>query len=155
MKYFKAHGVEDGEWYYFEIDDDNVAYRQVTIIDDHCSVSIAPDFQLSETEVEIFEGDEEISAEAFGEVWTRAIEPYKPAWERAKQCYSLHHSVAGAIAMFYPQGVIVKIEEDVYAIADFNEVRKSAKLEHLYPGYRITGTVKGYDENNFWLVLEQ
>jgi len=61
LKYIKAQGIEEQENYYFEVDAEMIAYRQVTVMNDCYRVSIAPDFLLAEKEIELFEGDEEIS----------------------------------------------------------------------------------------------
>ncbi|OPA73595.1 hypothetical protein BVG16_27685 [Paenibacillus selenitireducens] len=154
MKYIKAYGLEENEFYYFEVDAYMTAYRQVSITDDQYIVSIAPDFQLSDQEVEMFDGDEAISIELFNEVWEKAVAPYKATWVQVKQNYLPTDSVTGTIMMFYPQGVIIRLSHDVYAVADDIEFRRHTRPEHMYPGYRVHGTVKHYDDNNFWLVLE-
>lgn len=84
MKYIQACGLEEHEVYFFEVDGQMAAYRQVSVVNGHCRVSVAPDFHLIETEVELFEGDEEITREAFEEIWQQAVLPYREAWEKAK-----------------------------------------------------------------------
>lgn len=154
IKYIKAYGIEENEFYYFEVDTDMIAYRQVTVTGEKYFVSIAPDFHLTDQEVELFDGDEEISREAFHAVWDKAVAPYKDTWSQVMQSYALQDSVKGTIMMFYPQGVIIKLSEDAYAVADDTELRRHIRPEYMYPGYIVEGIIKQYDENNFWLVLE-
>lgn len=154
MRYLKARGVEDNEFYYFEVDAQMTAYRQVSMREGEYKVSIAPDFHLTDQEVEVFEGDEEISLEAFNEVWEKAVEPYKASWEQAKQNYLLGDLVTGTIEMFYPHGVIIRLTEEVYAVTDDPQLRQQTRPEFMYPGNQVQGTVTHYDDTHFWLVLE-
>lgn len=154
MKYIKANGIDDNELYYFEIDERGAAYRQVSFAEGRCRVSIAPDFQLCETEVEIFDGDEEITPEAFEEVWHTAVEPYKNAWEETKRQYRPGTTVTGTIQMFYPQGVIIRLDGESYAVANDPVLRMHTPPAWMYPGYQVEGTVGGADESNFWIKLE-
>lgn len=154
MKYIKAQCIEEQEYYYFEIDTEMIAYRQVTVMNDRYKVSIAPDFFLAEKEIEPFEGDEEISQEQFNEIWDKAVAPYKVDWDQVKQDYVHGTVVTGSIMMFYPQGVIIQLSDTAYAIADTAELRTHTKPELMYPGYQVQGTVTGYDDNNFWLILD-
>lgn len=153
MKYIKAQGIEELEYYYFEVDTEMIAYRQVTVMNDCYRVSIAPDFFLAEKEIELFEGDEEISQEQFNEIWDKAVSPYRVDWDQVKQDYVYGTVVTGSIMMFYPQGVIIQLSETAYAIADTTELRTHTKPELMYPGNQVRGTVTGYDDNNFWLIL--
>lgn len=155
MRYILAQGVEEGECYYFEVDQDGTAYRQVTVLGDQVLVSIAPHFHVAESAVEWYEGDQEISAESFNEVWTRAVEPYKDAWQRSKAHYAIGVQVQGIIRMFYPQGVIIQLDEECYAVANDASLRKQTNPAHMYPGFVIEGTIGGCDEANFWLVLDR
>ncbi|MBE9914894.1 hypothetical protein G8C92_12695 [Paenibacillus donghaensis] len=155
MKYIQARGIEEDERYYFEIDEKGTAYRQIVVTGENsCQISTAPDFMLSDQEVTMYDGDVEIDAEAFERIWRQATEPNRAPWKITKQQYAPGNRVSGAIAMFYPQGIIIRINEQTYAVTDDEELRKRTPWNFLYPDYRIEGTVTGYDENNFWLVLE-
>ncbi|MGM0714388.1 hypothetical protein [Brevibacillus parabrevis] len=153
MLYLLARGVEENELYYFELDENGIAYRQVTVTDGRSLVSAAPDFMLSEKVVERYEGDEDISREAFQAIWQKATAPRKAAFEQAKQRFLPGDPVTGTIAMFYPQGVIIKLSDEVYAVADDAPLRAKSKREEMSPGYIVQGTIQGYEEDNFWLVL--
>ena len=155
MIYIKAKGLEDNELYYFEVDHNRAAHRQITVVDEtRYTVSAFPDFRLCDTEVEMFEGDREIAEEEFNRVWSSAMEPYRERWFSIKHKYAPGVRVTGEIAMFYPQGVIIRIEKDVFAIAALEEIASVSKPEFRYPGYRVDGLVAGYDETNCWLRLE-
>ncbi|MED4732261.1 hypothetical protein P9597_29985 [Aneurinibacillus migulanus] len=155
MRYVKAQGVEEGEFYYFEIDADRITYRQIVVMDEQqVMTSIAPHFHLSEKAIDFLIGDEWIDKNEFEVLWNKAIEPYRKEWNQAKQQYGPGRRVKGEIVMFYPQGIIIKISDTVFAVANDEEVRSQAKAENLYPGYEIHGTIRAYDEDNFWLVLK-
>ncbi|MEK4358568.1 hypothetical protein NYE48_16075 [Paenibacillus sp. FSL M7-1455] len=154
MKYIQACGLEEHEVYFFEVDGQMAAYRQVSVVNGHCRVSVAPDFHLIETEVELFEGDEEITREAFEGIWQQAVLPYREAWEKAKSLCPPGKNVAGTIRMFYPQGVIIQLDEGAYAVADDPGLRERTPPAWMYPGYRIQGKVERADEALLMLVLK-
>ncbi|MCS7462174.1 hypothetical protein N0M98_18710 [Paenibacillus doosanensis] len=156
MKYIQAVGVEEGERYYFETDGQGTAYRQITVFDgNRYRVSAAPDFFLTDQEVEMMEGDCEIPKEQFERLWLQATEPYRADWQRVKRQYSPGDFVSGVIAMFYPHGTIIRLSgEQAYAVTGDAGLRERTPPQYLYPGYRIEGVVAGYDEEHLWLVLE-
>ncbi|MCR8980144.1 hypothetical protein [Brevibacillus laterosporus] len=154
MKYVRLPGIEDNELYYFEVDDRNVAYRQIVVTDNyHYAISTAPDFQLSEIEIE-YADDELIGEAEFQKIWDLALEPYREEWNHTKRKYSLGQEINGVIQMFYPQGIIIRGNDNVYAVTDYEAVKRQIKPEYLNPGYKISGVIKDYDDKNFWFVLE-
>lgn len=155
MIYIEAAGIEENERYYFEIDENGTAYRQISKHgDSHCEISIAPDFVLCDQEVIIEADDRILTKEQFEIEWQQAIEPNQAAWKRTKKQYSPGSPVSGEIAMFYPQGAIIRLSDNAYAITDYNKLRERTPAYYLYPGYCIEGIVAGYDQINLWLVIE-
>jgi len=155
MIYIEAAGVEEDEMYYFEIDENGTAYRQISKHGDlHSEVSTAPDFVLCDQEVVIEAGDRIITKEQFEIEWQQAIEPNLAAWKITKKQYPLGSPVSGEIAMFYPQGAIIRMSDDAYAVTDYNKLRELTPAQYLYPGYCIEAVVSHYDEINLWLVIE-
>jgi hypothetical protein len=61
--------------------------------------------------------------------------------------------VQGFIQIFYPQGVIINLGDDTLGVADYAVCKSSAQPEWMYPGYKVTAVVAGYDEVNHWLLL--
>ncbi|WP_268625422.1 hypothetical protein [Paenibacillus alvei] len=155
MIYIEAAGVEEDEMYYFEIDENGTAYRQISKHGDlHSVVSTAPDFVLCDQEVIIEASDRILTKEQFEIEWQQAIEPSLAAWKKTKKQYPPGRSVRGEIAMFYPQGAIIRVSDNAYAITDYNKLRERTPSQYLYPGYCVDGIVADYDENNLWLVME-
>jgi len=155
MIYIEAAGVEEDEMYYFEIDENGTAYRQISKHGDfHSEVSTAPDFVLCDQEVVIEAGDRIITKEQFEIEWQQAIEPNLAAWKITKKQYPPGSPVSGEIAMFYPQGAIIRLSDDAYAVTDYNKLRELTPAQYLYPSYCIEGFVVDYDEINLWLVIE-
>ncbi|TDL57127.1 hypothetical protein E2R60_00960 [Paenibacillus dendritiformis] len=151
--YLKIDDPDNGLTYYFEVDGERVAYRQIELSENgECKLSIAPDFHLSEVLID-FEEEDMIAREEFERAWAAAVQPYQPAWEQAKREYRIGDTVTGGIAMFYPQGVIIQIGPGRYGAARREELASATLPEYLYPGHRADGIVLGYDEDNFWLVL--
>ncbi|MDT8977658.1 hypothetical protein RQP50_15580 [Paenibacillus sp. chi10] len=155
MIYIEAAGVEKDEMYYFEINENGTAYRQISKHGNlHSEVSTAPDFVLCDQEVVIEAGDRIITKEQFEIEWQQAIEPNLAAWKITKKQYPLGRPVRGEIAMFYPQGAIIRMSDDAYAVTDYNKLRELTPAQYLYPSYCIEGFVVDYDEINLWLVIE-
>ncbi|TQR46243.1 hypothetical protein [Paenibacillus popilliae] len=155
MIYIEAAGGEEDDMYYFEIDENGTAYRQISKHGDlHSEVSTAPDFVLCDQEVVIEAGDRIITKEQFEIEWQQAIEPNLAAWKITKKQYPPGSPISGGIAMFYPQGAIIRVSDDAYAVTDYNKLRERTPAQYLYPGYCIEGVVSHYDEINLWLVIE-
>ena len=151
--YLKIDDPDNGFTYYFEVDGDRVAYRQIELSENNgCRLSIAPDFHLSEALID-YEEQDLIAKEEFERAWTAAVLPYQSAWEQTKREYRIGDAFTGGIAMFYPQGVIIQIGPGRYGAARREELSPAPPPEYLYPGHRADGIVLGYDEDNFWLVL--
>lgn len=106
-------------------------------------------FENSEGEFEI------ISEKDFEEMWLKHCKSYKDKWVRSKSKFKTGMQVQGAVEILYPQGVIIKLDEDTIAIADYDECLKNSSYKSLYPHQYVTGKVKGYDEINMWIVLEK
>lgn len=152
MEYIKSF-FED-EIYYFEVDDQQIAYRQIVVTDTDSKVSIAPDFMLAETEVE-YEPDEKIGVIEFEIAWESAISKYRKQWDYYKQQYLPGDSVTGVLRMFYPQGCIIQLDKHTYAIADRTMLPEQIDGLPLGIGIVIAGRVSGYDEQNLWVQLDQ
>lgn len=152
MEYIKSF-FED-EIYYFEVDDQQIAYRQIVVTDTDSKVSIAPDFMLAETEIE-YEPDEKIGVVEFEIAWESAISKYRKQWDYYKQQYLPGDSVTGVLRMFYPQGCVIQLDEHTYAIADRAILPEQIDGFSLGIGIVIAGRVSGYDEQNLWVQLDQ
>ena len=152
MQYIKS--LFEDEIYYFELDDQRVAYRQIVIAEGQSKVSIAPDFMLAEKEVD-FEPDEQIGVIEFEIIWESAISSYRKQWDYYKQQYLPGDSVTGILRMFYPQGCLIQLNEHVYAIADTTTLSEQMNGQPIGVGLTVTGIVSGYDEQNLWVQLDQ
>lgn len=100
------------------------------------------------------EGGNEISEKQFYKIWNKHCEVLIHEWNKTKEKYSIGIEVEGESEVFYPQGVIVRISENVIGIADYIKCKENSQPENLYPHHKITGKVNGYDEINMWLILE-
>lgn len=152
MQYIKS--LFEDEIYYFEVDDQQVAYRQVVVSEGQSKVSIAPDFMLAETEIN-FEPDEKMGLIEFEMTWESAISPYRKQWDYYKQQYLPGDSVSGTLRMFYPQGCIIQLNKHVYAIADTTTLPEQIGGQPIGVGLTVTGIVSGYDEQKLWVQLDQ
>jgi hypothetical protein len=96
----------------------------------------------------------EISQREFEAIWQEHLAKHQSAWLTSKQSYPIGRAVQGWIEIFFPQGVIVNLGDGTLGVADYSVCQSSAAPEWMYPGYKVTATVSGYDELNHWVVLE-
>lgn len=162
MKYYKYHDAHtpiDGGITYIEVID-GYAYRQITVNDDKyimSNIKVQELDWLAEGEIKLDSTDEiiGISKEEFESIWNSHLNYHQSQWEHTKQRYKIEKSVTGYIQVFYPQGVIITLDEESLGVADYKECRATAKLEWMSPGYRVTALIDGYDEVNHWLILKE
>lgn len=150
MKYWLINFEE--EQYWIEVSDDNIAIRQlVKEVDNVIRISCIEDC-LAEGEIDVddLEGEiREISMEEFEKKWSIETKPYRNRWEIQKEKYQIGDIVEGKIKYFYPQGIIVQIDEVKGIYIDKKENNEYSE----YPLDIIKGIVKGYDDKNMWIVI--
>ena len=100
-------------------------------------------------------GDEvtPITKQEFEAVWQAHATLRQNEWNNAKQIYSLGMAIHGYLEIFYPQGVIVNLGNNVLGVADYNACRASTEPQFMNTRQKITATVTGYDEENQWVIL--
>lgn len=110
---------------------------------------------LADQRVEFDDIDEvtPISKAEFDQVWQTHLAQHTARWTATKTTYPIGTSVTGVLRVFYPQGVIVEIGNNVLGVADHAAVRAGSRPDWLYPRSIMTAIVAGYDEINYWLVL--
>ena len=163
MKYYK-YLDEYGEiigMRYVEADDDNNAFREVTVNGETCLASniIYPRNRmfLAEKPYERIEEIEEIipiSKSEFDEAWNKNLNQNAARWLFTKTEYPVGTPVVGFIVLFYPQGTIVYLGNSVLGVADYKACRDSTEARFMYPKHKVTAYVKDYDELNQWLILD-
>jgi hypothetical protein len=163
MNYYKfndEYSPVDGGITYIEVIDD-CTYRQITVNGDKYIMSNRRfqgwGFWLAEGEIEYDPADEvkEISKDEFESIWNNHLDFHRSQWDNTKQKYKVGNAITGHIEVFYPQGVIVNLDEESLGVANYDECRATAKWEWMYPGYRVTAIVDRYDEINHWLILKE
>lgn len=94
-----------------------------------------------------------ISSEKFDAVWQKHLTTHEAEWSSLKQNYSLENVLHGHVRAFYPQGVIISIDNDrVTGIANYERCREI--FGHtLIPNMPIQVTVGGYNERMQWLIF--
>lgn len=139
----------DKEKYWFEIEDDNYANRQI-VFDEYNEfhVSCLEDCLAENPIIEAYlEGDVKyLTKHKFENVWQSVLKKYVKRWEKTKKKYSIGTCVQGICKYFYPQGSII-IGKDFIAVYKGNEsicINKSVKCK-----------IKLYDDTNMWLVVEK
>lgn len=94
-----------------------------------------------------------ISQAEFEELWDNYLTRFQSSWEAAKDLFPIGTPVAGPIATYYPQGVLLSLGDGVLGLADSRACRASAK-ETIFPGHKVSAVVSGYDELNQWILLD-
>lgn len=146
MSYYKICYEEEQFW--IELNEMLIATRQI-IIDENLKIHLsAREDCLAEGIVIVkeLEGNvKEITKEEFENQWMLNIKKYFEAWINVKNKYPIGKKITGTCKYFYPDGAVVE-GDDFFAIY---VGENSASLNCV-----IKGTVKGYDENNLWLIFE-
>ncbi|TXK80682.1 hypothetical protein [Paenibacillus sp. N3.4] len=157
MKYIRQEHKERKEVYYFEVDDDNVALRQATQIDNKLIVSNRPfdklHFFLTDQEV-CSTIEEEIEKAEFELVWNTGVEPFKENWNRTVQTISIGQEIQGFMEIFYPQGIIINFNNVTFGLTDYWDVRNNTEPDYFKVRQKVRGTVKGFDNSNLWVILD-
>ena len=97
----------------------------------------------------------EISPVEFEAVWQKHLSKHQAQWLTSKQLYPPGTEIHGWIEIFFPQGVIVNLGDGTFGVANHAECKASAASEMLTTRQKITAIVRGCDEVNQWLVLDQ
>ena len=79
----------------------------------------------------------------FEDIWEKAVLPYREIWNEEKQKYLKGEKITGIIKYFYPHGAILALDS-MLGCADIDDCNRKP----LYPGYKISGIVSGFDEEN-------
>ncbi|MDR0267187.1 hypothetical protein [Paenibacillus sp.] len=64
-------------------------------------------------------------------IQARGIEEDQATWTITKQQYAPGSRIRGAIAMFYPQGIIIRINDQTYAVTDDEKLRERTPWNFL------------------------
>lgn len=150
---------------YLETDENGGVWRQITFNGKEYLASnikyppwgmVLADQPLSDEDLASLEPAEMVgvSREEFLTIWNAHLAERKSIWEASKVTYPIAKKVRGHLLIFYPQGVIVDLENDVLGLADYDACKAATTPENMYPRHIIMAVVSGYDEENQWVLLE-
>ncbi len=143
----------DKQQWYFEVDDQGIAYRQM-LLEEGKESKISNvkkhEFFLAEHELHLDDPElEKIPKETFEAVWDEIITKQQPRWLENKKALPLGE-------VLYPQGVIVSIPDtDALGLANYNEFAAHSQQRNLHKGLLVEAQITGYDEVNCWFLLGQ
>lgn len=162
MLYFSACPEPGMGIYYFEVDSGGIAFRQMVIEEDGSWVASNRKheqfhFMLAEHPIDVTDPYyEPIPKSYFEERWTRSLEATLEKWNHVKLTLPIGTEVKGTMEAFFPQGTLVNLFQDqAVGLADTHALDQTTPRERMYPGYELKAVVKGYDELNQWVVLDQ
>lgn len=142
----------DGSEYYFELNEQHYAIRQVTKNFDGTTLVSSRVNSLAENPVTVDEEtDTFLTEKQFNEIWDEQSKYFKEEWEAIKRKYPIGTAVSAEVKYFYPQGIISDIDGVLGITVD--EVYTPEEIM-LYPGDVLDGFVSGYDEESMWLKFE-
>lgn len=139
----------DGSKFWYEVGKDGYALRQITINEKNETLISCRQPCLADVVIDTKNDCELISANDFEDIWHKAVKELQPIWKVEKQNYLIGENVSGLVKYFYPQGAIIDLGE-IQGCANTD----SCIAKSLYPNYKISGTVKGYDERNMWVLID-
>lgn len=149
-------GREDCKSYY-EVSEEGVYLCSIT-----CNKGIWTNSYIQVEDGEFFlpeaileQEDKEFLTEISRVEFTKALQlsqaSFKTEWiEFKSRAMSL---CEGEISCFYPQGVVIKLNEPFYGLADYDQCAKVVPSEQMYPGTPVRFTVDFIDEENYILHL--
>ena len=162
MKYYKYENpyIEDEVATDFLEVDNEVVLRQLSVFKHKfysSNVDLALTDQPFEYEKNIDEGDDTIipiEAKEFEKVWQKHLEEHEVHWQAAKARLPICSNVIGCIAIFFPQGIIVRLGQHALSVTDYRQAKTTADSKFIMrTGRIISGVVMGYDEINQWIKL--
>ena len=145
MKYIFFTFEDEKNW--IEIDDKNIAYRQVILSDGLYHVSALEDClaegQIEESELEGNIID--ISKDDFELIWNKSLRDYRKNWESIKDSYRLNSNITATFMYYYPQGAIFKVDNIIINYIGDKEVQIHEELDM---------NIVGYDDINLWIITK-
>ncbi|WP_098744098.1 hypothetical protein [Paenibacillus sp. EZ-K15] len=148
-----------GTWY-FEIDNNGTACRQIVVNEDGSCITSnrkhdSDHFMLAEHPLDPEEPYyTEISQAAFEELWMEQLQAGMEDWYRTQRLFPVGARVEGFIEAFFPQGTLINLlEPRAVGLTDTSVLKAGVPAEWLYPRYRVIAEVSGYDEVNQWVLL--
>lgn len=155
MRYLKSI-ISEGECF-FEVDDQLDAVRQILVFKTGGYLSSNRDSFLSDQAIDYQDSCYlSITQIEFEKVWTNYLNTLNKEWNSVKASLSIGMQVEGFIEMFYPHGIIVNLfNNHAFGVIDYDYCRATTPAKWLYPRHLLTSRIKGYDEVNYWIILEQ
>ena len=162
MKYYKYPNpyITDDEVAtdYIEVDGDLIM-RQLSVFE-NSDISSNVDLALGDQpfDYEYLKDDFEeivpIAADEFNAAWQKHLQQHEARWAEAKKAFPINAPVAGCMRIFFPQGVIVELGQQMYGVTDYTQARATASSGFIMgTGFQLNGIVTGYDEVNQWIEL--
>ncbi len=162
MKYYKYidSEAEEERIVYNEFDNEYYCLRAVyeeneklasTSFVDEAYQHILPEGSMSDC-IDML-GDE-IDSTEFEEKWEQALSPYQKEWNAIKDKYTVGQSITATISCFYPQGIILNIDDEKFhGVADYEKSKTHFGNDKMYPQQPLEMNVEGFDDKNMWVVL--
>ncbi|ASA23046.1 hypothetical protein [Paenibacillus donghaensis] len=148
----------NGQAWYFEVDEEGTAFRQMLLEDGKESkISNQKKFEffLSDQDLDINDPNFiRILREEFEQLWQTLNQDQQPLWQKIKQTLPTGTIVNGYIEVFYPQGVIVNIPAySALGLADYEECAANSKQKNMHKDLQVQAEIIGYDDVNLWVLL--
>jgi len=165
MKYYKYANPyitdEEVAIEYIEVDGD-VITRQLSVFE-HYYISSNVDLFLADVPFEKEDITSDyvdetlpvpITADEFNVVWQRHLQHHEARWSMAKKSFPISTPVIGCMTIFFPQGIVVQLGQQVFGVTDYWQAHNSASPNFIMRTRRqISAIVTGYDETNQWIEL--
>lgn len=172
MKYFffKADIEEGVPASYYELDKKWYIIRSIIILPDSVIGSNQPYYKIPGQEYydltipegphdpsDLMEGYEdeivEITKEEFDTKWRDFLNSQINRWEKTKARFEIGSRINGLPKMYYPQGIIVEVELDVYGIIPRKILPLNENVPFKIGQQDLNLEIISYEEKFHWLVL--
>src|SRR5258706_10452300 len=93
-------------------------------------------------------------ADEFNVVWQQHLQHHEARWSAAKKSFPINMPVIGCMKIFFPQGIVIQLGQQVFGVTDYWQAHSTASPDFIMQtGRQISALVTGYDETNQWIEL--
>lgn len=161
-KYYDEYSQIAGGITYVEVTDNFESQRQITVKGNRFLASNIYDSEFGiclgengcDYDNDLIDEVTEIDKQDFENIWQEYLEKHSYQWNSIKKNYTLGTYIEGHVLIFYPQGILILINNMIIGLIKRSKYNTTTMPHWLDTGHKITAFIYSYDELNHWLILE-
>jgi ribosomal protein S1 len=157
-KYYK-YNDEENVICFLELDEELYCERAIYDIDGNfvsTNLTIEDEkyFLPEGSFIDCLESLTQTTQKEFLDIWNKVTFPHLKNWDKLKIELEIGQIINANILCFYPQGIILNIGQEFYAIADYGECKNKFGADKMHPNEKLEFTIGEFDNNNLWVKLK-